>query len=160
MEVRDAQTFTKRLTDEERNAARNRLKQERQAEKDAKRRHAVKTGKQARKAAKVARKAIERAKPAKKPAFKSTWNAYRPGMSSAEFCRTREWAELRQRVLVRYGAVCQCCGASRHTGATMHVDHIKPRSKFPALELVEDNLQVLCELCNIGKSNTHQTDWR
>jgi 5-methylcytosine-specific restriction endonuclease McrA len=42
----------------------------------------------------------------------------------------------------------------------MHVDHIKPRSKYPALELAEDNLQVLCELCNIGKSNTNETDWR
>lgn len=78
---------------------------------------------------------------------------YRPGMKS-EFYQTRQWRELRWKVLVKHGAVCNMCGITREHGAIMHVDHIKPRSKFPALELVFDNLQVLCEDCNIGKSNT------
>jgi 5-methylcytosine-specific restriction endonuclease McrA len=42
----------------------------------------------------------------------------------------------------------------------MHVDHILPRSKFPELELDIDNLQVLCEECNLAKSNIDTTDWR
>lgn len=42
----------------------------------------------------------------------------------------------------------------------MHVDHIKPRSKYPALELVLSNLQVLCEDCNLGKLAHDETDWR
>lgn len=42
----------------------------------------------------------------------------------------------------------------------IQVDHIKPRSKYPALELVESNLQVLCKQCNHGKSNIDQTDFR
>jgi len=64
------------------------------------------------------------------------------------------------RVLVRYGAVCQCCGASAKDGLRIHVDHIKPRRDFPELALVEDNLQVLCAVCNHGKGNWDQTDWR
>lgn len=165
--ISEPRTIVKRLTDEQRNAARARIAQSEREAKEQKRRSAIKAGrplvtrKDKRKAAKAAQKAIARAKPASKPqSFASTWNAYKPGMTSAEFCRTREWAELRQRVLIKYSATCQCCGNSRKTGAIMHVDHIKPRSRYPALELVEDNLQVLCDLCNIGKSNTFETDWR
>lgn len=79
---------------------------------------------------------------------------YRPGMRS-EFYQTRQWRELRWQVLVKHGAICKVCGVTPEHGAIMHVDHIKPRSKFPDLELVFDNLQVLCEDCNIGKSNTY-----
>ena len=76
------------------------------------------------------------------------------------FYESREWRELRYKALVMYGAVCQCCGASRATGAVIHVDHIKPRSKFPELMLSIENLQILCADCNIGKSNKDSTDWR
>lgn len=75
------------------------------------------------------------------------------------FYETREWRELRYSVLVKYGGTCQCCGASSKTGAVIHVDHIKPRSKFPELELDPSNLQVLCADCNLGKSNKDQTSW-
>ena len=40
------------------------------------------------------------------------------------------------------------------------VDHIKPRSRFPGLELDPDNLQILCSDCNMGKSNDDCTDFR
>jgi hypothetical protein len=85
--------------------------------------------------------------------------AYKPGMGK-EFYQTREWWTIRQQVLIKYKAICQCCGATREDGVRIHVDHIKPRSLFPALELDISNLQVLCEPCNIGKSNLDQTDWR
>ncbi len=77
-----------------------------------------------------------------------------------DFYLSPAWRKLRMSVLVRYGAVCQCCGSSPKNGSIMHVDHIKPRSKFPSLELDFNNLQVLCEACNLGKSNIDQTDWR
>lgn len=75
------------------------------------------------------------------------------------FYETRAWRELRYKALVKYGARCQCCGANRDDGVRIHVDHIKPRSKFPDLQLELSNLQVLCEDCNIGKSNKDYTDW-
>lgn len=42
----------------------------------------------------------------------------------------------------------------------MHVDHIKPRSKYPELELEFTNLQILCADCNLGKRNHDSIDWR
>lgn len=73
------------------------------------------------------------------------------------FYETSAWQDLRYRVLRYYGRVCMLCGARN---CELHVDHIKPRSKFPNLELSFDNLQVLCRSCNFGKSNKDDTDWR
>lgn len=76
------------------------------------------------------------------------------------FYDSREWLDLRYRVLKRHGAICMLCRSSGSRSNPIQVDHIKPRSKFPALALVESNLQVLCKACNHGKSNTDQTDFR
>lgn len=72
------------------------------------------------------------------------------------FYRSWEWKKLRFRILKRYGAVCMCCNATDR----IVVDHIKPRSRFPHLELDPENLQVLCNDCNMGKSNDDYTDFR
>lgn len=73
------------------------------------------------------------------------------------FYKTREWRELRYRVLSAYDKKCMCCNAE---DKALHVDHVKPRSKYPELELDFDNLQVLCEDCNLGKSNKYSHDFR
>jgi 5-methylcytosine-specific restriction endonuclease McrA len=73
------------------------------------------------------------------------------------FYESREWRELRYTVIKRHGRKCQACGA---IDKRIHVDHIKPRSKYPDLALEESNLQILCEDCNMGKSNKDETDWR
>jgi hypothetical protein len=77
-----------------------------------------------------------------------------------DFYESREWRELRYKVLKEHGGKCECCGKTARDGVVIHVDHIKPRSKFPSLELVFENLQVLCEDCNLGKSNKDRHDWR
>lgn len=74
-----------------------------------------------------------------------------------DFYKSDDWRELRMKALIKYGRRCMCCGAIE---AIFHVDHIKPRSKNPSLQLDINNLQVLCEACNLGKSNTDETDWR
>lgn len=79
---------------------------------------------------------------------------------SEVFFVSREWRELRYKALKKHGGKCQLCGKARKDGIKLHVDHIKPRSKYPALSLDLDNLQVLCEDCNLGKSNKDDTDWR
>jgi 5-methylcytosine-specific restriction endonuclease McrA len=81
---------------------------------------------------------------------------YQKSMGS-DFYMTKEWRQVRYSVFVKYGKICMCCGTK---DGYLHVDHIKPRSKFPELELEISNLQVLCEACNVGKSNLDQTDWR
>lgn len=77
------------------------------------------------------------------------------------FYASREWRELRYRVIRKYKAKCMACGKSpQEHGAVLHVDHIKPKSKFPELALEFNNLQLLCEDCNMGKSNKFIDDWR
>lgn len=76
------------------------------------------------------------------------------------FLSSYEWRKVRMVALKKYGAVCQCCGATPKTGAVMNVDHIKPRKLFPSLALDVENLQVLCHECNHGKGNWDMTDWR
>ena len=77
------------------------------------------------------------------------------------FYKSEAWRKLRYRALSLYGNACQCCGATTaSSGSPLHVDHIKPRSFYKSLELDINNLQILCEDCNLGKSNEDATDWR
>jgi hypothetical protein len=99
--------------------------------------------------------AMQKKSPKKKVQFEPP-PAYFFGMGK-DFYKTREWRDVRYKALVKFGKKCQACG---ETSGYIHVDHILPRSKHPKLELDIENLQVLCEACNIGKSNTDTTDWR
>lgn len=78
----------------------------------------------------------------------------------ASFYDTDAWRSLRYEALKAYGRKCMVCGSTPETGAQLHVDHIKPRSLYPHLELVLGNLQILCRDCNLGKSNKDSIDWR
>lgn len=80
--------------------------------------------------------------------------------ASVAFFEGRAWKELRYKALQVCGGKCQACGASARDGSILHVDHVKPRYKFPKLELELSNLQVLCADCNIGKGAWDETDWR
>ena len=75
---------------------------------------------------------------------------------NVSFYMTPEWRKLRLKVLRKYGRVCMRCKDTKN----IHVDHIKPRSLFPELEMDFENLQVLCKVCNEEKSNHHFTDYR
>ena len=82
--------------------------------------------------------------------------AARANQSTQEFLRQRERSlmtdRLRMTILRRDGSRCKMCGASAATGATLHIDHITPVSLGG--RTVPENLQVLCQSCNLGKSNT------
>ena len=115
-----------------------------------------------RKAKRVAAKLRKTQNPARQKPVKANpfeLPVYRAGMGK-EFYQTRAWFDLRYAVLQARGAVCECCGASRKDGVRIHVDHIKPRFRFPHLELAVSNMQVLCEPCNMGKGSRYETDWR
>jgi len=77
-----------------------------------------------------------------------------------DFYQSEAWLKTRYAALIKYDGRCACCGASSADGIKLHVDHIKPRSKFPELATDLGNMQVLCEYCNISKSNIDSTDWR
>lgn len=74
-----------------------------------------------------------------------------------KFYLTPEWRALRSRVINRYGRKCMKCGS---IDAEIHADHIIPRSVDPSLELDINNIQVLCRVCNLSKSNTYFEDYR
>ena len=76
--------------------------------------------------------------------------------SGPTFYESKAWQVLRYKALKQHGGKCQLCGNS----GKLHVDHIKPRHRFPELELRLDNLQVLCKDCNLGKGAWDDTDWR
>jgi len=77
------------------------------------------------------------------------------------FYNSEEWRKVRYKALRKHGGKCQLCGRSyKEHGVVIHVDHIKPRSKYPELELDENNLQILCEDCNLGKMARDEIDWR
>lgn len=81
--------------------------------------------------------------------------------ADSDFYESREWWTLRARVIASYKAMCMMCGRNPvEDGIKLHVDHIKPRSKYPELSLDFNNMQLLCHECNIGKGNKDDTDWR
>lgn len=81
----------------------------------------------------------------------------RLGKIKEGFYTGRSWQELRYDTIKKYDRKCMVCF---RTGIELHVDHIKPISKFPELALEPTNLQVLCRDCNLGKGNRDSIDWR
>jgi 5-methylcytosine-specific restriction endonuclease McrA len=75
------------------------------------------------------------------------------------FYVSAEWRELRYKVLRRFDFTCLACGR-KPPAVVLHVDHIKPRIKYPELELAMSNLQVLCADCNVGKKHYFEDDLR
>lgn len=83
-----------------------------------------------------------------------------------DFYKSWEWRTLRMTVLKKHGPRCMCCGSTPDQtalhGAPVRivVDHIKPLYTHWHMRLDADNLQVLCDECNMGKGAWDTTDWR
>ena len=67
--------------------------------------------------------------------------------------QSAEWNAARKDVIARQGKICRRCRKSIFYESDLTVDHIKPRSKYPSLQLEITNLQVLCRSCNSSKGN-------
>ena len=67
-------------------------------------------------------------------------------------------AGMRWQIFERDDFRCVACGKSAHDGAILHIDHIIPKSKGGRNAI--DNYQTLCHLCNIGKSNKSDRNFR
>ncbi|MFH1137430.1 MAG: HNH endonuclease [Pseudomonadota bacterium] len=72
--------------------------------------------------------------------------------------RIKVMPALRWQVFKRDNWKCASCGRGAHDDIILQIDHIVPRSKGGGTTL--DNLQTLCHVCNIGKSNKDDTDLR
>jgi hypothetical protein len=83
----------------------------------------------------------------------------RMGLLSSPFPSTSEEQAIRERslltpslryhVLERDGFACRLCGRTVSDGVKLHVDHVLPICKDGKSTV--DNLQTLCEECNVGK---------
>ncbi len=71
------------------------------------------------------------------------------------FYDSPEWKSLRNEVFKKYPSICMRCKNKNN----LHVDHVKPRCKYPELELELSNLQILCESCNYLKGTKDSPDW-
>lgn len=73
-------------------------------------------------------------------------------ITSSRTPRKINW-RLRAKVLIRDNCICKMCGASpaKDSSVTLHIDHVLPWSKGG--ETIIENLQTLCSVCNIGKSD-------
>lgn len=69
------------------------------------------------------------------------------------FYQSAEWKAARKDVIARQGKICRACRKSIIDESDLTVDHIKPRSKYPSLQLAPSNLEVLCRSCNSAKGN-------
>ncbi|QJB68483.1 homing endonuclease associated repeat-containing protein [Parasphingorhabdus halotolerans] len=76
----------------------------------------------------------------------------KPNVMKKRTARDVNW-RLRAKILIRDNCICQMCGDSpaKTPECLLHVDHILAWSNGG--ETTEENLQTLCAVCNIGKSN-------
>jgi 5-methylcytosine-specific restriction endonuclease McrA len=93
--------------------------------------------------------------PDKPPEIGISGKGHRP-----DFYKSPGWKKARHDALKASEGRCDLCGRPASKKVRLHVDHIKPRSKRPDLALDINNLQVLCQDCNLGKGNRDSTDWR
>jgi len=103
----------------------------------------------------------------RKPAATGSASSGKASKSKREdFYKSWEWRTLRMTVLKKHGPRCMCCGSTPDQtalhGAPVRivVDHIKPLYTHWHMRLDADNLQVLCDECNMGKGAWDTTDWR
>ena len=71
------------------------------------------------------------------------------------FYGTVRWKQLRKVILKKYKYTCLKCNSKTN----LVVDHIIPRSVKPELSYNKNNLQVLCNSCNLKKGK-FTTDFR
>lgn len=133
--------------------------------------------KQQNRVAKRARKSMKRKAallnlPPKPPTGDVAWQKPPKGVfspnpnSKKSFYASWEWRKLRMQTLVRHGHRCQSCGATTQDitiyGAPVRlvVDHIQPLGKHWELRLDPENVQVLCDECNMGKGDWMTQDFR
>lgn len=76
------------------------------------------------------------------------------------FYKSPEWRALRILVIRILGPECACCHKIIKKSGDLHVDHVKPKYKFPELQLSITNMQILCEYCNVVVKFKKSTDYR
>jgi 5-methylcytosine-specific restriction endonuclease McrA len=70
------------------------------------------------------------------------------------------WQKLRKQIFQRYGRRCMRCGCS-DADDRLELDHIKSWKEYRLLRYDPENLQVLCQFCNLWKKRVgNEKDFR
>lgn len=72
------------------------------------------------------------------------------------FYRTKQWVNLRQRVLDEQHYLCQYCESEGRVQVGKIVDHIVPMEVAPNDKANIDNLAVVCSTCHNAKTKWEQ----
>lgn len=70
------------------------------------------------------------------------------------FYQSQEWRTFRTQIFEKLHKICVVCGATDH----LVVDHIKPIRFFWTERLIESNMQILCQHCNLEKGSDYNWD--
>ena len=65
-----------------------------------------------------------------------------------KFYQSKEWREVRSRILMRDNYECQTCKRKGQVGKAENVHHIKEVKKFPELALIDSNCECICITCH------------
>lgn len=76
-----------------------------------------------------------------------------------DFYSSWGWKKLALECKLRDGRKCMCCGTTPKDGVRIVSDHIKPIRYFWSLRLDANNIQTLCDDCNMGKSSQYEIDF-
>jgi len=73
-----------------------------------------------------------------------------------KFFESRQWISIKSAMYAIFSKECMKC---KKTKVILNIDHVKPRHKYPSLELDIYNCQILCRECNLEKF-TDTADYR
>lgn len=76
------------------------------------------------------------------------------------FYESPAWRRLAYQTKLKYGRRCQLCGATPVDGVKIVADHIKSVRFHWELRLDPENIQALCDDCNMAKGSIDDGDFR
>lgn len=82
--------------------------------------------------------------------LRSISNVYKH-LYGKSFYTSYKWLYVKDIILKTHPHICVICKATK---VNFHVDHIKPKSKYPELAYTLSNLRILCAGCNLEKGDT------
>lgn len=81
--------------------------------------------------------------------------AYVSATSAKERSGLEKWRhpDIKRSLRAETKSKCAYCEASMEDVSFSHVEHLRPKSKFPALAHTWDNLTTACGVCNVAKAD-------
>lgn len=82
-----------------------------------------------------------------KPEIAREYDSTPARQESAAFYKSKSWTQLRNEYISEHPLCVRCLAYGKLTAGKI-VDHKRPRSERPDLELEWDNLQTMCHACH------------